>query len=583
MIKFLNFLTKREEENHFLEKNALFHSLFNSFTMGIGLLDLQGNFFKVNQTLCDFFSYSEEEMNKMNFCRLIHPKEADTLLTDMRKIIAGEIKLYQQDYQCLSKNNETIWLAANLSVIRDKNDRPLYFILQAQNVTLQKTAEERLRYMAYHDPLTGLANRSQLEQFVASLISISIRHSKQFAVLFLDLDRFKNVNDTIGHEMGDILLKIIAERLKHNVRSTDIVARLGGDEFVLVITDVTKTEVVANFAQKLLDTFLKRVFLKEKEIYITTSIGISLFPHDGQNMQTLMRNADLALYRAKEYGRNNYQFYTNEMTVRTQERLRLQDALTHALSKEEFLLHYQPRLNLETSSIVGVEALLRWNGHQDFRLITTEEIITIAEEIGLIIPVSNWVLKTACQQLKKWHEQGFSSLTVSINCSQRQFKQANFAEDVLKILEETGIPPKFLELEVKESIIMHDTENTIRVLYALKDLGVRITIDDFGSGYWSLNNLRRLLVNNIKIDKAFIKQVTEDAPSAAIVTAIIAMAKKLEVTVIAEGVETAEQYQFLLKEGCTEIQGYFFSRPLVEEKVSEFLKQNSFVVEKEYY
>jgi len=230
-----------------------------------------------------------------------------------------------------------------------------------------------------------------------------------------------------------------------------------------------------------------------------------------------------------------------------------------------------------------VEALLRWNGHQDFRLITTEEIITIAEEIGLIIPVSNWVLKTACQQLKKWHEQGFSSLTVSINCSQRQFKQANFAEDVLKILEETGIPPKFLELEVKESIIMHDTENTIRVLYALKDLGVRITIDDFGSGYWSLNNLRRLLVNNIKIDKAFIKQVTEDAPSAAIVTAIIAMAKKLEVTVIAEGVETAEQYQFLLKEGCTEIQGYFFSRPLVEEKVSEFLKQNSFVVEKEYY
>src|SRR3990167_2329574 len=562
---------KKEYEVKLHEYQTRFDTVFRQTNIGIALLQLDGRLLRANQALCELLGYSEDDMLRVNFYYLIHPNDLNNLQIHIQNLMDHKIKFYQSEQQCFRKNGDVLWVVTILSLIRDINDNPLYFIVQVQNITLQKKAEERLRHMAYHDPLTSLANRNQLEQFITHILATARRHQQEFALMFLDMDRFKNINDTIGHEAGDMLLQVVAERLRGAVRTTDLVARLGGDEFVLVITDVKQAESVALIAQKILDSVLKVIVIKGQELYITTSIGISLYPHDGQNMQALMKNADLALYRAKEHGRNNYQFYTSEMTSHAQEKMSLQNALGHALVKNEFLLHYQPKMDIKTRTIIGVEAFLSWK-NEAYGTITPGEIIALAEETGLIILVSEWVLKTACQQLKKWRSEGHLDLTIAVNCSARQFRQTSFADDILKIINEVGIPPELLEIEVTESTIMQDPENTLRILYALKDLGIKIAIDDFGTGYWSLANLRRLSVDRIKIDKTFIKQVTSDETSAIITRAIIAMANKLGIKSIAEGVENREQYDFLVKEGCTEVQGYYLTQPLSDEAMTRFLK-----------
>ncbi len=555
----------------FLELKKGFETIFDDSTSGIAQLSLDGRVTKANHAFADLLGYSESDLLTMNFYQLIHPNDLNNLQTNVPLLIDKKLKTYQSEQLCYRKNNETLWIMSTLSLMFNSKDKPDHYILQIQNITQQKKAEERLHHMAYHDALTGVANRNKLDQFVSHILASSRRHQQEFALLFLDLDRFKNINDTIGHEAGDMLLQIIAERLMSTVRNTDLVARLGGDEFILVITDVKKTEAVALIAQKILETAMEAIVVKGQEIYITTSIGIGIYPHDGQNIQSLMKNADLALYRAKEHGRNNYQFYTSEMTSKTQEKMALQNALGHALAKNEFSLNYQPKMNIKTRRITGIEAFLRWK-NKEYTSITPDEIISLAEETGLIIPVSDWVLKTACQQLNEWHTMGFTSLTMAVNCSPRQFKHATFVDDVLRTMTQFNLPPKSLELEITEQIIMEDPENTLRVLYALKDIGVLIVIDDFGTGYWSLNNLRRLSVDKIKIDKSFIKQVRVDETSAIITSAIIAMANTLGITVIAEGVETREQYEFLAAEGCQEIQGYYLTQPQTEESITAFLK-----------
>ncbi len=558
-------------DNSLREVTKKFETLFEQSTIGLAMLNLDGTLVRVNQTFCELLGYNASEMLSMNYYFMVHANDVNHLQIHLKNLIDKKNDVYQSEQECIHKNGQVVWVMATLSLIRDLNDEPHHLILQLQNISLQKKAEERLHHMAYHDPLTGLANRNKLEQFINHILASSRRHQQCFALLFLDLDRFKNINDTIGHEAGDMLLQIVAERLRSAVRNTDMVARLGGDEFVVLITDVKKTESVGLIAQKILDSVLEVIIIKGQEIYSTTSIGISLYPYDGQTIQTLMKNADLALYRAKEHGRNNYQFYTIEMTAKAQDKLALQNALAHALVKNEFLLHYQPIMEIATRKIIGVEALLRWS-NKEYGMVTPDEIIALAEETGLIILVSEWVLKTACQQLKNWHEMGFSSLKMAINCSARIFKQATFVDDILKVINQTGLSPASLELEITESIIMKDPENTLRVLYALKDLGVKIVIDDFGTGYWSLSNLRRLSVDKIKIDRTFVKQATLDETSAAITTAIIAMVNKLHIIPVAEGVETREQYEFLKREGCLEMQGYYLSQPLAQEAITKFLR-----------
>ncbi|OGT42145.1 MAG: hypothetical protein A3F42_06165 [Gammaproteobacteria bacterium RIFCSPHIGHO2_12_FULL_37_34] len=553
------------------EQQHLFETIFNTTGIGIALLNLDGHFLRINASLAELLGYSQEDMLAMNYYYLIHPNDLNHLQVNIQQLIDKQIKTYYSEQQCFRKNGEIVWVTSTLSLMRDEKDKPIYFIVQVQNITQQKQAEERLHHMAYHDPLTGLANRNKLEQFINHVLATSRRHQYGFALLFLDLDRFKNINDTIGHEAGDLILQIIAERLRSTVRGTDMVARLGGDEFVLVITDVKKTEGVALIAQNVLENVLQVITVQGQEIYLTTSIGISIYPYDGHNIQTLMKNADLALYRSKEHGRNNYQFYTAGMTNKAQEKMALQNALGHALVKNEFTLAYQPKMEMKTRRITGVEALLRWK-NKEYNTITPDEIVALAEETGLIVPVSNWVMKTACQQLKVWHDAGWSSLTIAINCSSRQFKQSTFVDDILDLISRMSLSPPSIEIEITESVIMQEPENTLRVLYALKDLGVQIVIDDFGTGYWSLNNLRRLSVDKIKIDKSFIKQVTLDETSATITKAIIAMVNKLGIISIAEGVETHEQYQFLAYEGCAEIQGYYLTQPLADSAMTKFLQ-----------
>lgn len=552
------------------DKEKRFKSVFDITSLGMATVDLDGKLREINPSFCELLGYKLQDMQALNFFHLVDSKNVNELQICIQRLIDNDIKSYQAEQQWFRKNGEAVWVTYLLTLIRDEKNQPAYFILQIQNITMQKKAEERLRHMAYHDHLTGLANRNKLEQFISHILATARRHKQSFALLFLDLDRFKNINDTVGHEAGDLLLQVIAERLKSCVRETDMVARLGGDEFVLLITDVKKTESVALIAQKILDSIMQVVTINGQEIYITTSIGLSVFPHDGQNMQALMKNADLALYRAKEQGRNNYQFYTVEMTGKAQEKLALQNALGHALAKEEFLLYYQPKMELKTRRITGVEVLLRWK-NKTYSAISASEIIALAEETGFIIPISEWLLKSACKQLKAWHDMGLSSLTLAFNCTARQFKQSTFVDNLTNIIKESGVRPESIEIEIVESVIMQDTENALRVLDALREIGIQIAIDDFGTGYWSLNNLRRLSIDKIKIDRSFIKSIAKDDMSNSLVSATIAMANKLGIKSIAEGVETREQYDILAREGCTEIQGYYLTQPLPPDLMTAFL------------
>lgn len=569
-------ISKLDSEKHFTEiqlqeeKNR-FEILFSQTNNCIALIGIDGLFVRVNKPLCELMGYTEHELLKMNYFYLINQADLNILQISIHELLENKISEHESEHECFKKNGEIIWIKSSLSLMRDYNGKADYYICQMQNITMQKKAEERLHHMAYHDALTGLSNRHKLEQFITHLLAVARRSQQCFALLFLDLDGFKNINDTIGHDAGDMLLQIVAERLRNAVRTTDMVARLGGDEFVLLITDVKKSEDVAVIANKILENVLQAIVIKSHEIYITTSIGISIYPDDGDNLQPLMKNADLALYRAKEQGKNNYQFYTQEMTGKAQEKLALKNALGHAITKNEFVLYYLPKMDLQTKRITGVEALLRWRNNE-FKDITPDEIIALAEESGLIIPVSEWILRTACRQLKKWHDIGFTSLSMAVNCTSRQFKQSTFIDDILAVITEIGIPPILLEIEITESMIMKDPENTLRILDELRELGVKIAIDDFGTGYWSIGNLRKLSVDKIKIDKTFIKQVTIDETSADITSAIIAMVNKLGITSVAEGVETREQYDFLVNEGCREIQGYYITQPIPEDAMTQFLK-----------
>lgn len=554
----------------FTKSEDWFRFAFDYSSIGIALLSEKGNFLQFNNALCNVLGYSKKELLKTNIQHIAHSDEAENFNYFLKEMLEDKLKIYQKDQRYIHKNGDIIWVRMNFSMIRMKKNS--YFIAQFQNITNEKQAEEQLRHLAYHDPLTGLANRNRFEEQMQEILAFARRHRSGFALVMLDLDHFKIINDTIGHDAGDLLLQIIAERVKSAVRMTDIIARVGGDEFVVVITDITKVDSIANIVQKILDSLLKPILIKGHEIYITTSIGISVYPYDGHDLQILMKNADLALYRSKELGRNNYQFCTPEMTAKAREKMARQNALAQALAKNEFFLHYQPKLDLINWRINGVEALLRWESQQ-YGIVSPDEIISLAEEAGLIVPLSEWVLNTACKQAKIWQKMGIPILTISVNLSARQFKQAHFTEQMLKILFDNQFPPELLELEITESLIMQDPDHILRVLHVLKQNGIRIAIDDFGTGYSSMDYLKRFSIDKIKIDKTFIHRISEDPTYAAIVTAMIAMANKLGIKTVAEGVETKEQFRFLLAEKCSEVQGYLFTPPLSPQAATDFLRK----------
>jgi len=442
-----------------------------------------------------------------------------------------------------------------------------------EDITERKKAEEMLNSMAYYDSLTGLSNRILFNDRLGLALAQARRTKEMLAVLYIDLDNFKAINDTLGHAVGDRLLQLVGRRLKDCLRDGDTIARLGGDEFVVLLPQIRCAEDATVVATKLLESFGLPFDLDNNELFITTSIGISLYPYDGDDTETMLKNADTALYRAKEHGKNNYQLYTSAMNAKAFERLALENSMRRALDREEFVVYYQPQVNLATGQIVGMEALLRWQ-HPDLGLVYPSEFIGLAEETGLIISIGDFALRTACKQNKAWQDAGHPPVRIAVNLSAKQFYQQNLDDTIAQALDDTNLHPKFLELEITESVVMKDTTSVSASLYKLKDMGIQVTIDDFGTGYSSLSYLKRFPIDGLKIDRVFIRNLTTDPNDAAIAKAIIAMAKSLNLRVVAEGVETTDQLEFLRSLKCDEIQGYLISRPVPADEATALLVES---------
>jgi len=430
-----------------------------------------------------------------------------------------------------------------------------------QDITERKMQEARIEYLANHDALTDLPNRNLLSDRLAQAMAQARRTGQCLAVLTLDLDRFKFINDRFGHPVGDALLKAVAARLKAGVREGDTVARLGGDEFVIMQPGLASSEEAEIGVQRVLAAFAEPFVVEGHELHVTTSIGVSVYPEDGADSDTLLKTADAALYSAKDGGRNAFRFYTRAMGVQVEERAEVEIALRQALERQEFELHYQPKVDLRSGQVRGVEALIRWH-RPEAGLVPPDRFIPLAEETGLILPIGEWVLRTACYQVKAWHTAGYPDLSMAVNVSARQFRQQNVPELVRAVLADTGLAARHLELELTESVLMQDRETVVRALRQLKQIGVTLSLDDFGTGYSSLSYLKDFPIDVVKIDRSFVRDVTHSVAGASLTKSIIAMARSLNLTTVAEGVESEGQLSFLSANRCDAIQGYYFSRPL---------------------
>ena len=441
----------------------------------------------------------------------------------------------------------------------------------------RKRAEERFSHLAHHDSLTGLPNRVLFHDRLQLAMIDAKRRRQLVAVMFLDADRFKNINDTLGHGAGDELLILIASRLSACLRAGDTVSRLAGDEFALVLPGVENINTARQLAQRLIDSFSQSFRIKEQHIFMTVSIGITLYPADASTVDGLLKNADTAMYRAKDAGRNNFQFYSADMHAQALKRLTLENRLRGAIARGELMLHYQPLVDIKSGQITGMEALLRWN-HPELGLVAPMEFIPLAEETGLIIPIGEWVLRTACAQARAWQDAGLPPLRLAVNLSARQF-QKDLVGTVTSILQETGLEPRYLELELTETVIMQNPETAVATLDALDHMGVRLSIDDFGTGYSSLSYLKRFPINTLKIDRSFVCDIPRDADDMLITTAIISLAHSLGMQVVAEGVESQAQLAFLQNQHCDVMQGYYFSKPLTVEAFTELVRTRRVLVE----
>lgn len=484
-------------------------------------------------------------------------------LTERREMHNFEICLRKKD-------GSPVWVLQNDAMVYDTDDGTPYMEGTIVDITARKNAEERIEHQAYHDHLTDLPNRLLFHDRLSLAVANARAQGDRLTVMFLDLDHFKLINDTMAHSAGDELLRRVAVTLQSHLRSEDTVSRMGGDEFTILLPHVKDENEAAKVAQSILDALTVPVYIHGREVFVSGSIGISMFPSDGDEPETLIKNADSAMYRAKDAGRNNFQFHTPMAQHRAEARLTMETSLRHALEREEFYLEYQPQVSLETGAIVGVEALIRWQ-HPDKGVVAPLEFIGIAEEIGLILPIGEWVLSTACRQLAQWNKAGAPPLRLSVNLSPRQFQSSSLIEYIAKIIEESCLTPGILDLEITESLAMRDTELTIGILRKIKELGVSASIDDFGTGYSSLSSLKTLPIGRLKIDELFVREIATNPIDEAIVDAIIKMAHSMGLSVIAEGVEEQAQRDVLGRLGCDEMQGFLFSRPAGPEKVLEML------------
>lgn len=588
LLRFQNstLLNELSNTNHFLknanqsllESQQRFQSAFDFAAIGMGLVSIEWHWLSVNHSLCQLLGYDEKELLQTDFRSITYPNDLNVDSHYIHQMIVGDISAYKVEKRYIHKKGSLIWVLLNVSVVRNFKNEPWYFLAQIQDISIQKKAEYELEKMAYHDRLTNLGNRAQLEKDVRETIIKYKETNKKFAFMMLDLDYFKYVNDTLGHDAGDELLIKVAAALKSTVRYTDKITRLGGDEFVIIVLNIVHGDELINIAQKILDNIFKPIIIKGHKIYITTSLGVSLYPNDGHDINTLMKNADLCLYRAKKFGRNNFQFYTTELQKTVKEKMLRKQSIHDALLNHEFSIDYQPRMSMETYDINSFEALLRWRSMK-YGNVPPDQIIPLAEEINLIDALSKWIFKTAFSQIKIWNAQRKRLLTVSINLSPKEFLQIDFVERVSEMLKIYDLPPNSLEFEINEHILMQDPVKHIPSIRALKKLGIQIAIDDFGTSYTSLEYLKEFSIDRIKIDRSFIREITYNDNSRSVVKAMIAMSFELGIKTVAMGVETIEQYHLLSQYGCNEIQGYYLSKPLPPELASRFIEEESVLLQ----
>lgn len=472
------------------------------------------------------------------------------------------------------KNGEIYLEWLSISAVKDTHGKTRHYVGVFSDITHNRENEERLHNLAYYDPLTSLPNRTLFHDRLQQMVARADRSKSLAAVMFLDLDRFKMINDTLGHKAGDTLLVETASRLTGCVRKSDVVARLGGDEFTIILHEVEDMDCIAQLADKIIDVVSLPYMLEGQEVVVTTSIGISVYPYSGTTADALTKGADIAMYEAKSRGRNNYQFFRHAASDGVIALFTLENHLRHALERNEFLIHYQPQVDIETGKINGVEALLRWQ-HPQYGEILPGAFLAVAEETGLIVAIGEWVIRQACAQNKAWQDMGLPPMRVAVNLSGRQLRRRNFAEKVAEILDDTGLDSNWLELELTEDVILQNAQEVLDLLNQLKSIGVWLSIDDFGIGHSSLSYLKRFPIDSVKIDKSFIRNVTSCNDDASISRAIIALANSLELKVIAEGVEHGDQLHFLRSHQCRDAQGYLFSHPLPIEAITKLLHKSS--------
>ena len=520
---------------------------------------------------CRIFGLTEDRFDNRieTFFAMVHPEDLEAVKEANRAALAGD-KSYDIEHRIVRPDGSVHWVHEQADIVRDAAGEAVSMVGVVQDITERKISEERIQYLAYYDALTGLPNRALFMDRLQYAVIDADRRERLVGVMFLDVDRFKDVNDSLGHETGDQLLKAVAERLTVVVRKGDTVARLGGDEFTIILAGMAHVDDAAHVAQKVLEVFEQPFHVAQRELHMTASVGITLYPFDDSNFSHLLRNADIAMYRAKEAGRNTYQFYTAEMTAKANERLALKNDLQRALRQHEFSLVYQPIVSLREGRILGVEALLRWR-HPERGLIAPDQFIGLAEETGFIVALGEWVLHAACQQCVVWHRRGFPELQMAVNLSARQFRQAHLAGTVRTVLEQTGLDARRLELELTESVLLEHDETTAGSLRTLSNAGVSLVIDDFGIGYSSLSYLRRFPIRTLKIDRSFTRGIPTDPDSSAIAASIITLAHSLGMQVVAEGAETVEQLEFLRRQGCDAYQGFHFSKPLPPDDMERLL------------
>ena len=510
-----------------------------------------------------------------NDFQLSWKEQADIYRNDDKQVMeTGIPRLFFEEPQT-TPDGKTIILRTSKVPLQNEVNETIGILGIYDDITEQKQTEERIHYLANFDPLTGLPNRTLLNDHLKYALSLAKRSNGNLTLMFLDLDHFKDINDTLGHNIGDSLLIEIAKRLRLLLREEDTVTRLGGDEFILLLPGVN-AQGAANVAQKLLDVMAEPIQIEEYDLSLTASIGIAIYPEDGVDLDTLSKSADTAMYQAKNAGRQGYRFFTPEMQVRSVRNLQLVNALRHAIEKDQLLVHYQPQIVVKTGKIMGAEALLRWQ-HPEFGMVSPAEFIPIAEDSGLILIIGEWVLRSAVRQAKQWMDEGNTPLIMAVNLSAVQFRHPDLPNLVTRILNEEGLPPEYLELELTEGVAMYNPQDAIAVMNNLHDRGIRMSIDDFGTGYSSLSYLKKFKVYKLKIDQSFVRDISTDAEDRAIVNGVISLAKSLGLRTIAEGVETIEQMTFLREQGCDEIQGYLFSKPISAELFLE-LPRNGFAV-----